>query len=93
MTQEEFDKATPEEWAAEVERCKDPVYFYNTYWKLPNGESPQALTAEQWEYINARLSEREPKYKRRNPRRTYPLTIEEAYLPEFIRPKNERRNR
>ena len=33
MTQEEYEQASPEERAAEFERCKDEAYFYNTYWK------------------------------------------------------------
>lgn len=27
----------------EIERCKDPVYFYENYW-LVNGEKPRPLT-------------------------------------------------
>ncbi len=65
MTQEEFETATPEEWAAEVERCKDHVYFYNTYWKLPNGEPVKPITRERWDLIEAQA-----KYLRFNKGRT-----------------------
>lgn len=33
MTLKEYEQASPEERAAEFERCKDEAYFYNTYWK------------------------------------------------------------
>lgn len=77
MTQEEFDKATPEEWAAEVERCKDPVYFYNTYWVRPDGAKPKQITKEEWEgLMEAANKER---YKRRTPRLNYPLLPNDCF--------------
>lgn len=88
MTQEEFDKATPEEWAAEVERCKDPVYVYNTYWVKADGTKPKPITTEQWESIMHNANE--IRYKGRTPRRNNILTYNECYLPDFILPKNDR---
>lgn len=77
MTQEEFEKATPEEWAAEVERCKDPVYFYNTYWVKPDGTKPKQITKQEWEgLMEAANNER---YKRRTPRLNYPLLSDDCF--------------
>jgi hypothetical protein len=51
MTQEEFEKATPEEWVAEVERCKDPYYFYHTYWQNADGTPVKQYSREDWDSI------------------------------------------
>lgn len=89
MTQEEFEKATPEEWAAEVYRCKDLVYFYNTYWVKSDGIKPKPITKEEVEGLMQAANEM--RYKKRTPRRNYPLTIDDCIidknkLPEFLKP-------
>lgn len=84
MTQQEWENASDEERIAEYERCKDPVYFYNTYWCKPDGTKPEPITREQWDIIQ--LNANEMRYKRRTPRRIYPMTIDECYLPNFILP-------
>lgn len=48
MTQEEFGNATPEQIAEELEKIKDPYYYYTTYWILPDGSKP-TLTREEFE--------------------------------------------
>lgn len=32
----------------EYEKCKDPVYFYNTYWRMADGSKPKPITQEQY---------------------------------------------
>lgn len=49
MTQQEWENATEQEREEEFERCKKPVYFYNTYW-LNNGVKPTPITQEQYDY-------------------------------------------
>lgn len=47
MTKEEWESATEEERNAEIEKCKDPVYFYNNYFMV-DGKKPNPMTREQW---------------------------------------------
>jgi len=39
---------TKEFWLAEMERCKDPWYYYTHYWTV-NGKAAQQYTKEQWD--------------------------------------------
>lgn len=51
MTQQEWEAASGEERNAQYERCKDPVYFYNTYWTLPDGTKPEPISQEYWQQL------------------------------------------
>ena len=43
-------------WEEEMERCKDPRYFYNNYWSV-DGKQPNPLSEEQWnDYLNMQAS-------------------------------------
>ena len=48
MTQQEWEEATPDERAAEMERIKDPLYFYNNYYKV-EGQKTKPLSQEEWD--------------------------------------------
>ncbi len=51
MTEEQWNRASEEEKNAEFDRCKDPVYVYNTYWRMPDGSKPNPITHEQYEQM------------------------------------------
>lgn len=53
MTETEWNAANNEERAAEFEKCKDPVYVYNTYWHMPDGSKPKPITREQYDLMVA----------------------------------------
>lgn len=85
MTQQEWESATPEQQAEEYERCKDPVYLYNTYWVDTQGNKPPPVTHEQWnEKIKYAWINRSKSY--RAFRRPEPMSINDCYLPDFIKP-------
>ena len=86
MTQEEWENATDEQRGEEYERCKDPVYFYNTYWVDNNGNKPRAITKEDWDYL-LEMSRETISHRRYN--RIYNTTIELKKLPDFIKPKSK----
>ena len=48
MTEEQWNKSTEEEKTAEYERCKDPLYVYNTYWQV-NSKPVKPMTREEWD--------------------------------------------
>lgn len=45
MTQQEWENATDEEKEAELNKCSNPIYVYNTYYKRPD---MQELTFDQY---------------------------------------------
>lgn len=49
MTEQEWLSATDEERNAEFEKCKDPIYFYNTYYQSADGTKPPPITKEKWD--------------------------------------------
>lgn len=85
MTQQEWENASDEERQAEHERCKDPVYFYNTYWIKPDGSKPDPITKEQWSIIE--INANKMHLKRRTPRRNNILSPDECFIiPKFTKP-------
>ena len=52
--------------AEEYERCKDPRYFYNTYYQV-DGKPVNPMSEEQWNsYLEMQESYRNNWFKRRN---------------------------
>lgn len=77
MTLEQWEEASEEERDAEYERCKDPAYFYNTYWKR---EGMPEYSKEDFDRMKEEALIRITTFKPRtyyNPL-TYPLTYEDA---------------
>lgn len=55
---------TIEYYEAEMERCRDPLYFYNNYWTV-NGKPVKPMTQEEWDLhyqqsMEMRLKRRRP---------------------------------
>lgn len=57
----------------ELERCKDPRYFYNNYWSV-DGRAPKPLSEVEWkqreDYMNEQRYFLKPRYRSQ----TIPLT-------------------
>lgn len=65
MTQQDWEQATPEQRAAEIDRClSEPWYFYNTYYRPEGGRE---LTEEDWKGIYGFIEIRKRKIRRFNP--------------------------
>jgi hypothetical protein len=83
MTQEDWKNASDEERNDEIERCKDPVYFYNNYWRMVG------MPEYSKEYFERMQQEAIQQRMRVNPRRFQnPSTIKESfnrYLPDFLK--------
>lgn len=69
MTHQEWENASEDERNAEYERCKDPVYFYNTYWVNGDGTKPEPITHEYWEQLIAVANNYQYITKRRHSQR------------------------
>lgn len=88
MTQQEWEAATIEQRAEEYERCKDPVYFYNTYCMRSDGIKPPPITKEQWD---AHMKFADDYQVHRFGRRRYSqpeISLEVGKLPEYLKPKS-----
>lgn len=87
MTQQEWENATEAERTEEYERCKDPVYMYNTYWRNGDGTKVSPITKEQWDELNVYANNyRKNRYVRRP---IQPLLAEDSYLPDYFKPSSQ----
>ena len=50
MTKEEFELLSSEDRLAEIEKCKDQVYFYNNY-RTVNRHPVRPVTQEEWDLL------------------------------------------
>lgn len=82
MTQKEWELASDEERSAEMERCKDEAYFYNTYWRK---EGMPEYSKE--EFDRMRRAAINKRFATRNPEQWIHRTY--AVLPEFCYPKSK----
>lgn len=49
IEQRKYDVQPTEQFVVdEMERCKDPRYFFNNYWTV-NGKQPDPKSVEEWE--------------------------------------------
>mgnify|MGYP000747598487 CR=1 FL=1 len=74
MTQKEFELATEEERNVEFERCKDPLYFYNTYWRK---EGMPEYSKEDFERMQQEAMQQRIRVKSRHFKN--PFTIKESF--------------
>lgn len=82
MTQEDWENASDEERNNEIERCKDPVYFYNNYWRKVG--MPE-YSKEDFERMQQEAMRQRMRVKSRHLQS--PFTIKESfdrYLPDFL---------
>lgn len=81
LMQRHTAEPTDEFVLAELERCKDPLYFYNNYWSV-NGKAVKPMSVEEWkereDYINSQRYLIKPRY----PTPEVPLTPEQCYKRE-----------
>jgi hypothetical protein len=85
MTQAEFEKATPEELAVEVERCKDPYYFYHTYWQNADGTPIKQYNREDWDSLMSLLQHQPLTRFRRQRNWVKPVELDRLF--EYLKPK------